>query len=333
MIISQTPYRISFFGGGTDYPVWYRKNGGQVLSTTIDKFIYISCRTLPPFFEHRLRLSYSKIELCNSLDELDHPSARETLRHMGLESGLELHYDGDLPGRCGMGSSSAFTVGLLNVLYAFKGEVVTAAKLSKDSIHIEQTMVGEQVGSQDQTSASYGGFNKIQFSRDGEIVVLPIAVDEDTLFRLNQCLMLFFTGVSRTAADVANTYVNNIENHAKQFRKMHKFVDQGVDILCGSGDLKDFGQLLHESWLEKRSLSEQVSSSYLDEIYDAARAVGAVGGKLLGAGGGGMMLLFVPLENQAEVKEKLTPLIHVPFQFESAGSQIIFHSEIMGGNG
>jgi D-glycero-alpha-D-manno-heptose-7-phosphate kinase len=327
MIISRTPYRISFFGGGTDYPAWYRENGGQVLSTTIDKFVYISCRYLPPFFEHRIRLVYSKIEACRTIEELTHPTARQILQFLGIDGQLEIHYDGDLPARSGVGSSSAFTVGLLNALYAYNDEVVSPERLADESIHIEQDLVGEQVGSQDQVSAAYGGLNRIRFSQNGDIAVQPIVVDNNRTSQLNDLLLLFYTGIARTASDVAGSYLKDIEDKAKQLKKLSAMVDDGVNILNGSGDLDDFGLLLHESWIEKRSLSSQVSNSHIDDIYEAARTAGALGGKLTGAGGGGMLLLYVPWEFQNNVREKLSALINIPFRFEITGTQIIFNRE------
>jgi D-glycero-alpha-D-manno-heptose-7-phosphate kinase len=324
MIISRTPYRISFFGGGTDYPTWYLKHGGQVLSTTIDKYLYISCRYLPPFFEHRLRLVYSQIEMCQHSSELDHPSAREILKFLGIENGLEIHYDGDLPGRSGLGSSSAFTVGLLNALYAFKSQMVSKHRLATESIHIEQDLIKETVGSQDQTNAAYGGFNRIRFEVDGEIIVDPVTVGDERIHALDKNLMLFYTGIIRTAEKVAKSYVEDIGAKEKQLDRMHAMVDQAMDLMR-NGDLDDFGRLLNEAWQEKRSLSKLVSNRQVDEIYTAALSAGALGGKLSGAGGGGFLLLYVPVERQPNVKRKLSHLLHVPFVFEFNGSEIIFH--------
>jgi len=324
MIISRTPYRLSFFGGGTDYPDWYRKHGGQVLSTTIDKYLYISCRYLPPFFEHRLRLVYSKIEACQDSSELDHPSAREVLKFLGIENGLEIHYDGDLPGRSGLGSSSSFTVGLLNALYSFQGRMVSPYRLAKESIDIEQNIIGETVGSQDQTSVAHGGLNKIQFKQNDEIIVNPITIIEKRVHNLNNNLMLFYTGIMRTAENVANSYVEDIQGKEKQLTQMHAMVDDAIEILT-NGDLDDFGSLLDEAWQKKRSLSKLVSNAQVDEIYTSAISSGALGGKLSGAGGGGFLLLYVPINRQSNVKKKLSKLLHVPFSFESNGSQIIFY--------
>ena len=324
MIISRTPYRISFFGGGTDYPGWYLKHGGQVLSTTIDKYLYISCRYLPPFFEHRLRLVYSSIEACQHSSELDHPSAREVMKFLGIDNGLELHYDGDLPGRSGLGSSSAFTVGLLNALYAYQGKMISPHRLATESIHIEQEIIKETVGSQDQTNAAYGGLNKIRFRQSGEITVDPITSKQKNIHALDENIMLFYTGIMRTAEEVAKSYVKNIQANEKQLVCMHDMVDEAIEIIS-NGNLDNFGLLLNEAWQKKRSLSKLVSNSQVDEIYALALSAGALGGKLSGAGGGGFLLLYVPSEKQPDVKQKLSQLLHVPFSFEPNGSQIIFY--------
>lgn len=326
MIISRTPYRLSFFGGGTDYPKWYLKNGGQVLSTTIDKYLYITCRYLPPFFEHRLRLVYSKIEACEKSNDLKHPSAREVLKFLGIEKDIEIHYDGDLPGRSGLGSSSSFSVGLLNALYAYQGKMVSARQLAEESIHIEQNIINEMVGSQDQTNAAFGGFNQIQFKQTGDIVVNPVILPQDTIQKLDNNLMLFYTGIMRTAEKVAESYVPNIFDKEKELTLMYEMVDQAIEILK-NGNIDDFGFLLDEAWQQKRSLSKLVSNSYVDSIYSTAVSAGALGGKLSGAGGGGFLQLYVPLEKQNEVKKKLSHLIHVPYSFETNGSQIIFYDK------
>ena len=326
MIISRTPYRVSFFGGGTDYPGWYLKHGGQVLSTTIDKYLYISCRYLPPFFEHRLRLVYSKIEMCQHSNELDHPSVREVMKFLGIDSGLELHYDGDLPGRSGLGSSSAFTVGLLNALYAYQGKMVSPHQITKESIHIEQNIINETVGSQDQTNAAYGGFNRIQFKQSGEIIVDPIIIHQERIKALDNNLMLFYTGIMRTAEKVALSYVENIDKKEKKLNLMYDMVDKAIEIL-NKGELDDFGFLLNEAWQQKRSLSKLVSNSHIDNIYASALSAGALGGKLSGAGGGGFLQVYVPLEKQQAVKKKLSHLLHVPYNFETNGSQIILYDQ------
>ena len=324
MIISRTPYRLSFFGGGTDYPNWYLKNGGQVLSTTINKYLYISCRNLPPFFEDQLRLVYSKIEGCQNSSELKHPSAREVLKYLDIDKGLEIHYDGDLPGRSGLGSSSAFTVGLLNAIYAYKGQMASSISLATESIHIEQNIVKETVGCQDQINAAYGGFNKIEFKKNGDINVNPVTLTVERIKTLENNLMLFYTGIVRTAEEVAKSYVHNIQAKERQLTYMHSMVDDALEIIK-NGDLDDFGRLLDKTWQEKRSLSKMVSNPHIDDIISAAKSSGALGGKLTGAGGGGFLILYVPINKQLYVKKKLSDLLHVPFSFESKGSQIIFY--------
>lgn len=324
MIISRTPYRISFFGGGTDYPGWYLKHGGAVLATAIDKYCYITCRYLPPFFEHKSRIVYSRTESCNSLEEIQHPSVRETLRYLAIDRGVEIHHDGDLPARSGMGSSSAFTVGLLNVLYALKGYMPTKHQLAMESIHIEQNMIHETVGSQDQVTAAYGGFNHVQFLQNGDISIRPVILSAERLHELNDHLMLFYTGIKRTAADVAQSYVPTIESKKRQLRIMKDLVDESLNLLNCSENLLGFGELLHEAWLAKRSLSASVTNNEVDQMYEAARAAGAIGGKITGAGGGGFLLLFVPPERQAAVRQALNTLIYVPFRFDYNGSQIIY---------
>lgn len=324
MIISRTPFRISFFGGGTDYPAWYRQHGGAVLATTIDKYCYISCRYLPPFFEHRIRVVYSKIENCQQLDEIMHPAVRETLRFLNMGRGIEIHHDGDLPARSGMGSSSSFTVGLLHALYALKGHMPNKHQLAMESIHIEQECLKETVGSQDQVLAAYGGFNHLTFHTNGEVSVRPITVAPERVHELNSHLMLFYTGIRRTASDVASSYVNNLEDKKRQLRIMKDMVEESISILNSQQDLNAFGELLHEAWQTKRSLSAIVSNSEVDNAYKEARAAGALGGKLTGAGGGGFLLLYVPPHRQNQVKERLAGLLHVPFRFEFSGSQLIF---------
>jgi D-glycero-alpha-D-manno-heptose-7-phosphate kinase len=325
MIISRTPYRISFFGGGTDYPAWYRKNGGAVLATAIDKYCYLTCRYLPPFFEHRFRLVYSKIEACHTVDEIKHPSAREILKYLQIDRGVEIHHDGDLPARSGMGSSSSFTVGLLHALHALKGYMPNKRQLAHEGIHIEQECLKENVGSQDQVTAAYGGFNQINFLENGEISIRPITVLQDRMAELNSHLMLFYTGIIRTASDIAGTFVKKIGEREQQLRLLHGMVEESISILNSSDDITRFGLLLHEAWKTKRSLSAHITNSDVEEIYSEAMTAGAIGGKLAGAGGGGFMLLFVHPANQQKVTERLNKLIHVPFEFDFSGSQIIFY--------
>ena len=325
MIVSRTPYRISFFGGGTDFPDWYGINGGDVLSTAIDKYCYLSVRNLPPFFEHRLRIVYSSIESVQGFEELKHPSARETLRFLGMHNGLEIHHDGDLPARSGMGSSSAFTVGLLNALYGLKGQMVSKERLANESIHIEQNLIKETVGSQDQIATAYGGLNHIHFSRNGTFQVNPMILPEGRVAELNTNLMLFFTGIYRTSSDIAECMVKKIDQRSEQLRAMQQQVKKGIEILRGNYDISEFGTLLHEAWQFKRELSTKVTNNRVDNLYLRAQKAGAIGGKLTGAGGGGFMLLFVPPERQKQVRFELKDLLHIPFNFENRGSKIIFY--------
>lgn len=325
MIISRTPYRISFFGGGTDYPGWYREHGGAVLAATINKYCYLTCRYLPPFFEHRTRLVYGKVELCRHNSQISHPAVREVLNYLGIDRGLEIHHDGDLPARSGMGSSSAFTVGLLHALHALKGRICSKRQLALESIQVEQELLNETVGSQDQILAAFGGLRHVVFHRDNEISVHPLPLCRTRLAELNAHLMLFYTGIVRTASQVASSYVADIGAKHRQLKRLRELVDESLSILDSRQPLDRFGLLLHEGWQAKRSLSPIVSSAQIDGLYEGARSAGALGGKLTGAGGGGFLLLFVPPDRQAAVRERLNALIHVPFQFESGGSQIIFH--------
>ena len=303
MIISRTPFRISFFGGGTDYPSWYGKNGGAVLSTTIDKYCYITARYYPSFHPTKHRIVWSKIELVDSGDDIAHPSVRETLKHLQIKEGVEIHNAADLPARSGLGSSSTFTVGLLHALHALMDKPVTKMKLALDAMHIEQDLIKENVGSQDQLAASFGGLNKFTFGGASDIGVQPIVLPDRRLEALQNDLMLVFTGFSRTASEIAEEQIKNSHRKERELRTMHSMVDKAIDILRSDGDLNDFGKLLHETWILKRGLSGKISNPQIDDIYEAARNAGAIGGKLLGAGGGGFMLLFVTPEKQARVRE------------------------------
>lgn len=324
MIISRTPYRVSLFGGGTDYPSWYRQHGGAVLAGTINKYCYLTCRYLPPFFEHRYRVVYSTIEDCLTIDDIKHPAVREVLRYMSITRGVEVHHDGDLPARSGMGSSSAFSVGLLHALYALQGKVRSKHELAMESIHIEQERLQEVVGSQDQVAAAYGGLNHILFTPNGAISVRPVTLSKERLAELNGHLMLFFTGVRRTASDVARSYVEEIDERKRQLRVIQTMVDEAMSILAGDAPITDLGGLLDEAWQLKRSLSSKVSNSDIDDLYAHALSLGALGGKLTGAGGGGFLLLFAPPSVQGIIRQEFSRLIHVPFEFEYSGSQIIF---------
>jgi D-glycero-alpha-D-manno-heptose-7-phosphate kinase len=326
MIISRTPFRISLFGGGTDYPAWYREHGGAVLGLAIDKYCYLTVRRLPPFFEHRSRIVYSKVELVNQVADIQHPAVRAILADMGMQDGLEIHHDADLPARSGLGSSSSFTVGLLNALYALNNKMISKRDLAREAIRIEQDVLQEKVGSQDQLWAAYGGFNRFDFHPDGTFGVSPIILSPDRRLELNHSLLLCFTGFSRFATDFAQDQIKNIGNRKSQLRTMRTMVDNAVDILLDDKTpLRELGQLLHQSWLLKRELADSVSNSLIDEIYEAGRAAGAIGGKLLGAGGGGFMVFYAEADTHQKIRERLNKLIHVSVNVDSDGSKIVLY--------
>lgn len=331
MIITRTPFRISFLGGGTDYPVWYENNGGgAVLSVTIDKYCYVICRYLPPFFDFNYRIRYSSHEDVKTVDEIRHPSVRECLRFLEVTQGIEMQHNADLPAMSGLGSSSAFTVGFLNALYALRSkEEVFKRNLALGAIHVEQERIKENVGSQDQTAAAYGGFNKIEFGGPEKIKVSPLVIGGEALKAFKERLLLFFTGFQRNASEIAGDQIRATPRKHAELAAIKAMVDQGQSILVSANGnrLDDFGRLLHESWLIKRDLTDKISNSFIDGAYDAARRAGAVGGKILGAGGGGFLLLYVPPERQEKVKEALKNLLHVPFRFENSGSRVIYRMD------
>jgi D-glycero-alpha-D-manno-heptose-7-phosphate kinase len=327
MIITRTPFRISFFGGGTDYPVWYRDNGGSVLSTTINRYCHISCRYLPPFFNFKYLLRYYLREEAQDISEIKHPSIRECLKFLKINKGIEMVHTGDVPARSGIGSSSAFTVGLLNALYALTGKMITKRQLALRAINVEQNLLKENVGSQDQVAAAFGGFNKIELGGDNEFFVHPITISQEKIDYLQRCLMFFFTGLSRNASTIAGEQIKNTVQKNKELKDMRNMVDDAINVLDGNIDnYNDFGKLLHETWKIKRSLSSAVSSSKIDEIYRVAQNAGAIGGKICGAGGGGFMLLFAPPEVQPKIKERLKGLVYVPIYFEKLGSHVVLYS-------
>lgn len=331
MIISRTPFRISFFGGGTDYPAWYREHGGAVLATSINKYCYISCRHLPPFFDYKSRILYSKIELVKSTAEIQHPAVRAALQFLKIEDGIEIHHDGDLPARTGLGSSSTFTVGLLHALYALRGQMASKMQLARDAIHLEHDLLHETVGAQDQVITAHGGLNRIDFAPDDTFSLSPLILKKDRLVSLQAHCMLIFTGFTRIASEIAAEQVKKTSERKSELGQMYQMVDAATRMLTGDGDLADFGRLLHENWLIKRQLSSRVTTAEIDAIYEAGRQAGALGGKILGAGGGGFLLLFARPEDQARIRGKLDRLLHVPFRFESLGSQIIHYDGFDGG--
>jgi len=326
MIISKTPFRISFFGGGTDYPEWYHENGGSVLATTIDKYCYISCRHLPPFFEHKHRIVYSKIESVKTTEEIQHPVVRAVLSNLSITDGLEIHHDADLPARSGLGSSSSFTVGLINVLNALKGLQISKQDLAKQATYIEQEVLKETVGSQDQVLAAFGGFNRIDFRPDDSFNISPVIINKDLVEQLQSHMLLFFTGLSRFSSDIARDKVSNFTNRFQELTQIKEMVDEGMSILQSpSTPIMDLGKLMHESWKLKRSLSDKVSTPKIDEIYETGIKAGAVGGKILGAGGGGFILFFAEPKNHKKIRERLKRLVHVAFNFENIGSKIVVY--------
>lgn len=296
------------------------------MATTIDKYCYITCRRLPPFFEHKHRIVYSEIEDVQRIDEIKHPSVRAVLKWASVEDGLEIHHDGDLPARSGLGSSSSFTVGLAHAVRALKGQLSSKEQLARDAIYIEQELIGEAVGSQDQVSAAFGGFNSIEFNRDGSFSVSPITLKPRRLKELGCHLMLFFTGISRIASEVAKSQIENISKREGELTAIRHMVEEATAILYSETEpIESFGMLMHESWQLKRSLSDQVSNPHIDATYQAAIDGGAIGGKLLGAGGGGFLLVFARPELQPQICNSLKGLVRVPFEFEDSGSRVVLY--------
>lgn len=327
MIISKTPFRVSFFGGGTDYPVYYREQGGAVLSTTIDKYCYLTCRHLPPFFDHKHRIVYTNTENVNSTEEIKHPSVREVFRFFNIQKGMEIHHDADLPARSGLGSSSSFTVGLLNSIYALKGQTVSPKKLAMNAIYIEQEMIKEHVGSQDQVATAFGGFNKIIFQRDGSIEVQPVVAKTEVIIELQNSLLFFFTGFTRIASNVAKHQIKETPRKQLELSTMFSMVNEAKSILQGNDEpIRKMGELLHESWMLKRGLTKKISNHEIDDIYETAIRAGAFGGKILGAGGGGFMLFIARRKYHTAICEKLKKLLHVPIKFDNTGSRIIVNN-------
>ncbi|MGA7449000.1 MAG: galactokinase [Terriglobales bacterium] len=326
MVITSTPLRISFFGGGTDYPVWYREYGGAVLATTIDKSCYITCRWLPPFFEYHSRISYSRVENVSANAAIEHPSVRGCLQFVGINEGIEVHHVADLPARTGLGTSSAFTVGLLHGLYALRNQMRDKHSLAMEAITVEQEILKEAVGAQDQVSAAYGGLNRIDFNTDGSVDVSRILASADRLAELEGNLALYFTGFSRIASEIAQEQLRQTPNKKRELDAMRGLVDEAEGIVTNSSrPIDDFGRLLHESWSIKRTLTQRITNPAIDEIYEAGLSAGALGGKLLGAGGGGFMVFFVPPERRQALRERLKKLLCIPFKFSTRGSHVVLY--------
>jgi len=325
VIISRTPVRVSLFGGGTDYPIWFHENIGSVLSMAIDKYVYISCRYLPPFFDYRSRIVYSKIELVNGPDDIEHPAVREGLKYLNVQDGVAIQHESDIPARTGVGSSSSFAVGLLHALYTLRGHQPTKMRLALDAIHLEQDLLHENVGVQDQLAAAFGGFNRMNFYPDGTLEVLPVILPAARLRELLDHLVLVFTGFQRNASEIAARQIATTPSRTTELTAMRDLVDEAQRSLCSDEPIDRIGSLLDEAWHLKRSLSDSISNPTIDGLYEAARDAGALGGKLLGAGGGGFALLFVPPSRRKRVLERLSGLTYVPFRLDRGGSQIVHY--------
>lgn len=324
MILVRSPYRISFCGGGSDYPGHYLEHGGKVISTTINKFCFIFVRKLSQFFEHKFRIVYAKTELTNSIDEIENDRVRECLKFLKIKDSMEIAYIGELPARSGSGSSSVFTVGLLNALHCYTGKFPSRRQLAEEAIYIEQKILNEAVGSQDQIATAYGGFNYIKFSTNG-FTLSPVVATKERLEELNKHLLLFFTKITRDSSSVVSSFVEGITSKKMILRNMSSMVEDGLKILSSNIDIRQFGELLNEAWEYKKQTSSNISNEYIDSLYNRAKSKGVIGGKITGAGAGGMLLLFAEPKNQSNIIFELSDLVHVPFKFEHSGSNIIFY--------
>lgn len=323
MIITRTPMRISFFGGGTDFQEFFNEYGGAVLSTTFDKYCYVNIRHLPRFFEYTSEFCYSRLERVKDIGEIQHPLIREAMKWFDMRE-IRLSYEADLPARTGLATSSSFAVGMVNAFHAMKGQYAGKKQLADEAIRLERGLCGEAGGWQDQIAVSYGGMNQIVFSRDG-YDVNPVIIHPERKKELNRNLMLFFTGFSRNSFDIQNKTRKSLKDKTADLLEMKQMVDEAVVILSDKNrSLREFGELLDESWKLKRCINREISTDYVDEMYRAARNAGAVGGKLLGAGGGGFMLFYAEQDRQQSVKESLGNSLYVPFEFEDKGTDIIY---------
>ena len=329
MILTAAPYRVSFLGGGTDYPNWVNQHGGAVLSTSIKRYCYIQCRFLPSFFEHKHRIVWSKIEVTRDIAKIEHPVVRAALQEMNIEQGIEIHHTGDLPARGGMGSSSSFAVGLLLALTKLRGGSISKKALADKAIHLEQTVMKEAVGSQDQIATSYGGLNLIEFKKEGGFQVSPIALSSERYNKLFDHLVLLYTGVSRFSSDYAARQIKAMARKEDVLHQMRSFVTEGVDILRSTKrDLNEFGKIIHQSWLLKKSIDPSISIKLIDDLYEKALRNGAIGGKMLGAGGGGFMLFFVHPSKQERFLSCFKDYICMPLRGENKGAHVVFSSDI-----
>ncbi len=326
MIISRTPFRVSFFGGGTDFPEFYSQHGGAVLLTTIDKFCYITIHRLAPFFKYRFKASYAKTETVQDVSEFEHPLIRESLRLMSITDGMELSHVSDLPGRTGLGTSSSFTVGLLHALHVFQGHEVAEEQLAREAIRIEREIVGDPGGHQDQYAAAYGGLLRLDFSGKQDVAVKRLQILPDRAAELQSHLMMFYTGMEQSADHILSEQRGRVKKNTAALLEMLKMVDEGERILTGTSGLRAFGELLHESWTRKKGLSSGISNGVVDQAYETARTSGAIGGKLLGAGGRGFLLVFAPPDTHPEIRARMGELREVPFSLTSESSRIIFNA-------
>jgi D-glycero-alpha-D-manno-heptose-7-phosphate kinase len=325
LIATQTPFRLSFFGGGTDYKPFFEKYGGSVLSTTFDKYVYVTMRHCPPFFDYHTQLRYSKSESVRRTEEIEHPLVRNCMLFMNMHN-LSINYDADLPARSGLGSSSSFAVGLLQAMYAMEGKYADKQKLAKEAIYVERELCNEAGGWQDQIAVAYGGFNRIDFDADG-FQVKPVIISPARKKALNDRLLMFFTGISRVSGKVAAAQSAATKDKTAELLEMKKLVDDAEKILVSDGDIREFGKLLDYTWQLKRGLTGDISTDYIDGIYKRAKENGATGGKLMGAGGGGFMILFADPDCHKRIRDTLGNFVHVPFRFETAGSQVIYYQE------
>lgn len=327
MIITKTPLRVSFLGGGTDYPEHFHLYGGQTLGVTIDKYSYVIVNPLAKLFDYNIRVSYSRTELVGEVEQIEHPSVRGCLQFLNLPGNVEIHYVGDLPARTGLGSSSSFTVGLLHALHAAKGEMVSTTQLAKEAVYVEQQLLRERVGVQDQYTCALGGLLHLRFGKNGSIEQNPVPLSVKRLSQLQDHLMLYYTGISRYAHQILDEQIERTKQgaNADDLGYLSSLVNQGLDIMTNGHPITAFGELLHCGWLAKRRLSSKISSQLIDEYYERARQAGAIGGKLLGAGGGGFLLLVVPPADQASVEKSLQGLHRVHFSFENTGSKLLFY--------
>lgn len=328
MIITKTPFRMSFFGGGTDIPSFFKEHGGAVISTTFDKYCYVNVRHLPPFMPYYSELVYSRFERVNRIDDIEHPAIREAMRMLDIHE-IRLTYEGDLPARTGLGTSSTFAVGMLNAFYALKGKHVGKRKLAEDAIRLERELCHEAGGWQDQIAAAYGGMNRIDF-QDNDFRVTPVIIHPDRKKLLNDNLILFYTGVSRLSAEIQQDTINHQHDKTAQLKEMLSLVDEAQKILEDThADMNDFGRLLDYTWRLKRSSGGRISNTMIDTLYERGLKAGALGGKLLGAGGGGFLLFYVEKDKQQQVLKELEELMHVPFCFETEGTTVIHYSPIV----